>query len=64
MNAVLPNLSIVMVCAPAHSGEDHREHARSLGVNKDLIKPKPTCREDHLLAELRSLLAAQEAVGA
>ena len=42
----------------SRSGDKHREHARSLGVNRYLIKPY---QEDQLLAELRELLAAEEA---
>ncbi|MGH8517866.1 MAG: response regulator, partial [Panacagrimonas sp.] len=50
----IAQLPIIMITS--RSGDKHREHARSLGVNKYLIKP---FQEDQLLAELREQLAAQ-----
>jgi chemosensory pili system protein ChpA (sensor histidine kinase/response regulator) len=50
----IAGLPIIMITS--RSGDKHREHARSLGVNKYLIKPY---QEDQLLAELRDQLAAQ-----
>jgi len=52
----IARLPIIMITS--RSGDKHREHARSLGVNRYLIKPY---QEDQLLAELRALLAAEEA---
>ncbi len=52
----IARLPIIMITS--RSGDKHREHARSLGVNRYLIKPY---QEDLLLAELRELLAAEEA---
>lgn len=51
----IAHLPIIMITS--RSGDKHREHARSLGVNRYLIKPY---QEDQLLAELRALLAAEE----
>jgi chemosensory pili system protein ChpA (sensor histidine kinase/response regulator) len=51
----IARLPIIMITS--RSGDKHREHARSLGVNRYLIKPY---QEDQLLAELRALLAAEE----
>ncbi|MCC2656590.1 MAG: putative CheA signal transduction histidine kinase [Panacagrimonas sp.] len=49
----IAKLPIIMITS--RSGDKHREHARSLGVNKYLIKPY---QEDQLLAELSEQLAA------
>jgi chemosensory pili system protein ChpA (sensor histidine kinase/response regulator) len=48
----LRDVPIIMITS--RSGEKHRERARSLGVNRYLIKPY---QEDQLLAEVRAMLA-------
>jgi chemosensory pili system protein ChpA (sensor histidine kinase/response regulator) len=49
-NPRLAKVPIIMITS--RSGEKHRERARSLGVNRYLIKPY---QEDQLLAELKSV---------
>ncbi|WP_420467802.1 Hpt domain-containing protein [Panacagrimonas sp.] len=55
--ARIKRLPIIMITS--RSGDKHREHARSLGVDRYLIKPY---QEDQLIEELRVLLAAQPAM--
>ncbi|HEY0974207.1 MAG TPA: Hpt domain-containing protein [Solimonas sp.] len=50
---------IIMITS--RSGEKHRERARSIGVNRYLIKPY---LEDQLMEELRSVLGRDEEAGA
>jgi chemosensory pili system protein ChpA (sensor histidine kinase/response regulator) len=50
--ARLKDVPIIMITS--RSGEKHRERARSLGVNRYLIKPY---QEDQLLAEVRAMRA-------
>jgi len=49
-NARLTNVPIIMITS--RSGEKHRERARTLGVNRYLIKPY---QEDQLLAEVKDV---------
>ena len=55
-NPRLRSVPIIMITS--RSGEKHRERARTLGVDRYLIKPY---QEDQLLAEVKSVLQEQRA---